>query len=168
MGSITPPEAKATPSPPPPVEIAAAPAAVAGGTHRREVADEIRPTGDHLDDLRGEAPRGQPEPDVVGEGALAQLQHHPIGTGDLAEMGAGAADGGGADEQRRRQLDQGRRGVEQVPGIEHQVVEADGDAAAQLVAIAVEAGAEGPSRRTLCLGWCPGRSAGSRRSRWRP
>jgi hypothetical protein len=36
------------------------------------------------------------------------------------------------------------------------------------VAIAVEAGAEGPSRRTLCLGWCPGRSAGSRRSRWRP
>jgi hypothetical protein len=32
------------------------------------------------------------------------LQHHPIGAGDLDEVGAGAADRGGADKQRRRQL----------------------------------------------------------------
>ena len=122
---------------------------------------------------------GQPQPDVVGEGALAQLQHHPIGAGHLAEMGADAADGGRADEQRCWQLDQRWRGVEQSLGIVHQVVVADGDAAAQLVAVAVEAGAEGggkaaktvarisragpPSRRAA--GWCGGRWRAST-SRW--
>ena len=143
----------------------------AGRTHRRKVADEIRRARHQLQTPRGQAAdevelialspvaegkdrhpgaglvvagaAGNPVPDVVGEGALAQLQHHSIGTGDLAEVGAGAADVGGADEQRRRQLDQRRRAVEQSLGIEHQVVMADGDAAAQLVAVAVEAGAEG-------------------------
>jgi hypothetical protein len=45
-----------------------------------------------------------PQPHVPVAAALPQLQHHPIGAGDLDEVGAGAADRGGADKQRRRQL----------------------------------------------------------------
>ncbi len=101
-------------------------------THGREVADEVRRARDQLQALRGKAadevqlvalpPVAQgggggpgaglvvagagwhPQPHVPVAGALAQLQHHPIGAGHLAEVGAGNADGCGADEQRRWQL----------------------------------------------------------------
>ncbi len=134
------------------------------------MADEVRRGGDHLQAPRGQAgdevelvalppvaegkdrhpgaglavtgAAGKPQPDVEREGALAQLQHHPIGPGHLAEMGAGAADGRAADEQRRRQLDEGWRGVEQTLGFEHEVVVPQADAAAQLVAVELQAGAE--------------------------
>ncbi len=112
--------------------------------HRREVADEVRRTGDELHPTRGQAadevqlvafpPVAQgggrapgaglvvagtgwhPQPDVPIAGALAQLEHHPIGAGDLTEVGAGTTDAGGTDEQWRRQLDQRRGGHQRGPG----------------------------------------------------
>lgn len=95
-------------------------------THWREVADEVRRASNQLPALRGKAAdemqlvalppvaQGQrcvpgaglvvagagwhPRPHVPVAGTLAQLQHHPIRTGHLAEVGAGTADRGGADE----------------------------------------------------------------------
>lgn len=94
----------------------------AGGTHRREVADEIRRVGDQLDALGRQAPRGQaadevelvalppvaegkdrhpgaglavagatgqPEPDVVGEGALALRK--PVPRDHRGRHGGGGA-----------------------------------------------------------------------------
>jgi hypothetical protein len=94
-------------------------------THGREAADEVRRAGDQLDGLRGKAadevqlvalpPMTQgggrdpgtalvvasacwhPQPHVPLAGALAQLQHHANGAGDLAEVGAGAANRDGAE-----------------------------------------------------------------------
>lgn len=137
--------------------------------HVREVADEVRRTRDQLHPTRrqaadevqlvafppvvqgcGRAPRTglvvagagwNPQPNVPVAGALTQLQHHPIGAGHLAEVGAGATDAGGADEQRRRQLDQRRRGIKEALVLEREFVVAQGDAAAQLVAVGVDAGA---------------------------
>ena len=133
-------------------------------THRREVADEVRRARDELHPTRGQAAdevqlvafppvtQGggrapgaclvvagagwQPQPHVPVAGALAQLEHHPIGAGHLAEVGAGATGAGGADEQRCRQLDQGWWGIKEALGLEDEVVVAQGDAAAQLVALA--------------------------------
>ena len=138
--------------------------------HRREVADEIRRTGDQLHPTRGQAAdevqlvavpplaQGcgrapgaglvvagsgwQPQPHIPFAGALAQLQHHPVGAGDLAEVGAGATDAGRADKQRRRQLDQRRWGIKEALVLEREVVVAQGNAAAQLVAVGVDAGAD--------------------------
>ena len=66
----------------------------------------------------------------------AQLEHHPVGAGDLAKMGAGATDAGETDEQRRRC-------IKEALGLEREFVVAQGDAAAQLVAVGVDAGADG-------------------------
>jgi hypothetical protein len=76
------------------------------------------------------------------EVAEVQLQHHAIRASHLAEVGAGAADGCGADEQGRRQLDQRRWCIEQPLGLQHELVAAQGDATAQLVAVGGDAGAD--------------------------
>jgi len=57
-------------------------------------------------------------------------------------MGAGTAGGGGADEQLGRQLNQRRRGIEKPLALQHHIDMAQGNAAAQLVAIGVEAAAD--------------------------